>query len=185
MQESNKLAVTTDIVKLQNMAAEMTGSDQFDFTVNMPSKAEQLESQKANVQESPWLLSVFKILVTGFISIALLLSLIATKLTIVTIGQQFHVSCTEPDATCSEPINVTNLEARCTPKRGTETPYVVMSMIVMIPQLISFVEAAYNSAFSNQPWPSCQAIYWVSFCFHILSIDLFYLPRDNSISICQ
>ena len=144
------------------MTANNSGSDQFGFTVNTPSKVEQLESQKANVQESSWLLSVFKILVAGFIAIALLLSLIATKLTIVSIGQQFDVSCTEPDVTCSELGNATNSEAKCTTERGNETAYIVMILVMMIPQFINFVQATYNSAFSKQPWPSWQAIYWVS-----------------------
>ena len=147
MQESKQLTGATDVIKLKNMAAQNSGSDHFGFTVNLPSKAEQLEAQKAKVQESSWLLSVFKILVTGFIAIALLLSLIATKLTIVSIGQQFNVSCTEPG---------------CIIERENETPYIMMILIMMIPQFISFITAVGNSAFSSQPWPSKHAIFWVN-----------------------
>jgi len=162
MQESKQQAGATDVIKLKNMAAKNTGSDHSGFTVTLPSKAEQLESQKAKVQEASWLLSVFKILVTGFIAIALLLSLIATKLTIVSIGQQFNVSCTEPS---------------CIRERGNETPYIMMILIMMIPQFISFITAVGNSAFSSQPWPSKQAIFWgmLSATAEVFGICLFTL----------
>ena len=138
------------LLRLKGMATPNCNpeNDPAFFTVTSPSKAEQREAQETKSPESSRLHSVFLLFVAVFIAVALLLSLIATKLTVVAIGQQFNVSCTEPS---------------CIIERENETPYIMMILIMMIPQFISFISEVSKSAFSKQPWPSKRAILWVSF----------------------
>lgn len=138
-------------LKLKNMASKRTTNDGLKFTVEQQPKVEILESHKAKVHESSWLLSICKIIVTGFIAVTLLCCVIATKLTLVAIGQQFNTTCTlSPNG--------------CIKERQNETPYIMMVMIMMAPQFISFIRAAANSAFSKgEPWPSRKAIIWVTY----------------------
>ena len=116
------------------------------FTVDIQSKVYKREAQKTKVQMSSTRHSVFVIFVALFFWAALVASLTATKLTLVAIGQQFNVSCTEPS---------------CIIERENETPYIMMILIMMIPQFISFLRAVGNSAFSSKPWPSCRQTIWV------------------------
>ena len=166
MQKVEQQVHTRDYIKMKNMAsAEDDSSHKFDFTVNKPSRAKQLEAQKSKVQEASWFLSIVKLLVTGIIAIALLLSVVATKLTVVAIGQQFNVSCTELE---------------CILQKENETPYIMMVLIMMVPQFISFIKAVGNSAFSTEPWPSKQALFWVNLNFSFVTsfvntFDLFVL----------
>ena len=84
----------------------------------------------------------FRKILTFFVATALLFSVVATKLTIVATGQQFNVSCTE---------------ASCILEEENETPYLMIVIMMITPQLISFIMAIANSAFTNEPWPSIAA----------------------------
>ena len=136
-------------LKLKNMASTKEQKDKMNFTVTRVPKVEKLESQRAKVQASSWWLSLCKILVTGFISVTLLCSVIATKLTLVAIGQQFNTTCKlKPNG--------------CIKEMKNETPYIMMVIIMMVPQFMSFIQAAANSVFQrSEPWPSRKAIFWV------------------------
>ena len=150
MQKIKEQVDSRDYIKMKTMASKNTGNDKFDFTVNKESRAEKLEAQKTKVHKSSWFLSIIKIMVTGIIAISLLLSIVATKLTVVAIGQQFNVSCSEME---------------CILQKENETPYIMMVIIMMVPQFISFIKAVGNSAFSTEPSPSKQALFWVSLNF--------------------
>ena len=141
----------SDAIKLKSMASNNKAqSETIDFTVKREPRVQKLEEKKNKVQESSWLLSIFKIIITGFIAVALLVSVVGTKLTLVAIGQQFNVTCYLSPKGCIK-------------EKGNEVPYIMMVMIMMIPQFISFVKAAGNSLFaSSEPWPSNQAVFWVS-----------------------
>ena len=162
MQKFNTHSSTSSTIKLKTMARKDTGDDNFKFTVSEESKVQKLEAEKVKVQESSWSLSIFKILLTGFIAVAFLFSVVATKLTVVAIGQQFNVSCTEPS---------------CILEKENEAPYIMMILIMMIPQFISFISALGNSAFSNEPWPSKQALVWVSLYLLFITHLLVYLTH--------
>eukprot|EP00112_Aurelia_sp_Birch-Aquarium-sp1_P009840 Seg2134.2 transcript_id=Seg2134.2/GoldUCD/mRNA.D3Y31 product="Chitin synthase chs-2" protein_id=Seg2134.2/GoldUCD/D3Y31 len=136
------------------------------YTVKKQPKVEILEARKDKVRESSWVLSVLKLFITGFMSVGLLVLMVASKLSIIAIGQQWKG-------------NGRNCTMKGDNKDGeNERAFVMLILIMMIPQLFSLLKSVGNSAFcSSEPWPSKAAAFWgiLSAVFEVFGLCLFTL----------
>ena len=142
---------TSRPIRLSNMTerAHTKDSGSTSYTVKKQPKVEILEERKDKVHESSWVLSVLKLFITGFMSAGLLVLVVASKLSIIAIGQQWS----EKDKDCNK-------------KGDNEKIFIMLILIMMIPQLFSLLKSVGNSAFcTSEPWPSKAAAFWVRFLF--------------------
>ena len=143
---------TSRPIRLSNMTerAHTRDSGSTSYTVKKQPKVDILEERKDKVHESSWVLSVLKLVITGFMSVGLLVLVVASKLSIIAIGQQWS-------------------DKHCAKKDDNEKAFIMLILIMMIPQLFSLLKSVGNSAFcSSEPWPSKAAAFWVRFLFLIV-----------------
>eukprot|EP00794_Sanderia_malayensis_P016107 gene16107-17728_t len=126
-----------------------------DYTVKKPPKIEKLEKRNTDMHESSWLMSFIKCTVTIFMAVSLLLLLVASKLSFVSISQRITLANSTKKA-------VSNSHASCDGSTYVEeTAFIMLVLLMMIPQLFCFVRSVANSAFrSSEPWPSKKAALW-------------------------
>ncbi len=130
-----------------------------EYTVNKQAKIAKLEKRSTDVQESSLTLSCVKCAVAGFMAISLLLLLVASKVSLVSIAQRINLS----NKTKNFPKHSV---IACGGKYVEETAFIMLVLIMMVPQFFCFLSAVSNSAFcSSEPWPSKQAALWVRICF--------------------
>ena len=144
-------------VKLRNMLDNHENEPKTGFTVQQPSKLHQIETSKKKNRGSSIFLSFVKCVLTGIILAGFLLSLVASKLSLVSIGQ--HINLTNKTYKQLEKECGTKNHASC--DKTEETAFVMLILTMMIPQGLTFFRSLKNSFSSEQPYPSRKAAGWV------------------------
>ena len=128
------------------------------FTVQSEPKINIIEAQSRKGKKSWACLVLFKWVFTLFMFSATLFCLLASKLSLVSISQR---------------LNDGN-------NRDNPVAFVMLMLIMMIPQFLAFLRSLASSAFSSKEyWPSKMAVFWV--CFFNLSYLLLCVVRNYSL----
>ena len=116
------------------------------FTVQSEPKINIIESQSKKKEKSWAFVVVVKWVSTLFMFSATLFCLVASKLSLVSVSQRLN-----DDNATDNPV-----------------AFVMLILIMMIPQFLAFLRSLARSAFSSKEyWPSKTAVFWV--CFFNLS----------------
>ena len=117
-------------VKLRKMLDNPENEPKTVFTVQQPSKVNQIETSKSTAGGSSIFLSIVKCVLTGIMIAGFLLSLVASKLSLVSIGQ--HINLTNKTYKQLEKECGTKNHASC--DKTEETAFVMLVLTLMIPQ---------------------------------------------------
>lgn len=98
---------------------------------------------------SLWL-SVFKWIFAGILSVMVLSCVVASKISLISIGI-FYNTTRNP---CADVSKVSYAQ---------ETTFIMMVLVLMIPQFVSFVRSCGGLFSEYHPWPTNSAIIWVSY----------------------
>ena len=146
------------------------------FSVNAKPKAEQIEEEKRKKVKTTVSLSIIKWIFTVFLFFGTLVCLIGSKLSLVSLSQRLNKAKfsskqqDHPQQSCKDD--------NCT----SETAFVMVILIMMIPHGITFIKVFFNSAFSNEEvWPKCSAVLWVIFefksLFNYINFSIIYFKK--------
>ncbi|XP_057290350.1 uncharacterized protein LOC130613049 [Hydractinia symbiolongicarpus] len=137
--------VMDDITNLENSNKEQK------FTVKTKSKIERIEENRKTDSQTSVCLALVKWIVTILMFLMTLSCLVASKMSIISIAIRLRpASFNKTTSTNCLPNN--NCEA--------ETAFVMITLLITIPQVISLLRAIRNSAFSKtELWPSKFSIF--------------------------
>jgi len=134
---------------------EMADKPAEKFTVKRSPKIEIIENEekkKTFGKETSVSLAIMKWIATIIMFLLTLGSLVASKVTVISIGQNMR------------PANFSAEDTKCQGNNCTaDIAFTMMVYILLIPNIISFCRTFFNSAFSSSEfWPSLKSVLFVS-----------------------
>ena len=140
---------------LANLAESKMEKSPERFTVKSTAKIEKIQKQEKEVatgkETSVWL-AIMKWFATIVMFLMTTFFLVASKVTVISIGQIMRPVKTSANSTSCEGGNC-----------RSDIAFTMMIYIMVIPNLISFARTFFSSAFSSSEfWPSCSSVMWVS-----------------------
>ena len=116
-------------------------------------------------RKKTYFLSAFKSMLSILISLVLFACVVASKLSLVHIGQKLNYTA----------VTITNSSSRVTNHNGSqrETSLVMLIMILVCPSVYTFIRAFSISGMKrSHPWPTRKAVIWVRM-FASISVTFF------------
>ena len=149
---------------LADLKESMTEKPPERFTVKTISKIEQIEIDEKDVstgKETSVVLAIMKWFATIFMFILTMFTLVASKVTVISIGQNMR------------PVNINGNNTECKGEEcRSDIAFTMMICILVIPNVITFARTFFNSAFSSSEfWPSCKSVVFVSIYIFFINIS--------------
>ena len=136
-----------------------------EFTVESKPKVEIIKGKTK--QNTSICLSMFKWVVTFLIFCTILVSLVVSKLSLISLGQRLN----HPNISTNSTLTSSSLDGAVT-SYDADVAYTMIILFMMIPHLISFIRAFCKSAFSSiELWPGRTSLVLVS----SLILDVVYV----------
>ena len=139
---------------LANLTESMTEKAPEKFTVKRTPKIDKIskkEKEAATGKETSVGLAVIKWFATIFMFCLTLFSLVSSKVTLISIGQNM------------KPVNVSAEDIKSEGEtHRSDIAFTMMVLILIIPNSISFVRALFSIFSSSEIWPSCKSVIYVS-----------------------